>query len=139
MSLLATIRRRTLALAAALAVVGIGVTAAPATAGPFDPYPGPTPCFLSPGICLYETGYNQGFTAWGVTDIGSTPYYYSIWNYTTKTRLALCGGGTSCTSGQYGYPSLHQCYSYVAYLGSSSATLPLPVVAKKSAFMTLCR
>lgn len=139
MSLLTTIRRRTLAVAAALAVVGLGVTATPAAAGPFDPYPGATPCFFSPGICFYETGYNQGFTAWGLTDIGSTLYSYSIWNYSTKTRLALCGSGTSCSSPVLGYPALNQCYSYVAYLGSSSATLPLPVVAKKSAFLTVCR
>jgi hypothetical protein len=57
----------------------------------------------------------------------------------TRTRLALCGGGTSCTSGAYGYPGLNQCYSYVAYLGSSAGTLPLPVVAERSDFLVICR
>ena len=110
MSLLSRARRRTAALAGALALTTVGAAAVPAHAGGIDPVT--SKCYIAPNICLYETSYNAGFTSWSLTDAAYTPY---------------------------GYPGLHQCYSYVAYLGSSSGTLPLPVVAQKSTFLTICR
>lgn len=138
MSLLTRARRRTAVLAAALAVAGIATVATPAQAG-IHPGTSPVHCLISPGVCLYETAPLQGFTAYGLTDAGPTNWSYSIFNISTGARLALCGSGTSCSSGPVGYPGLRQCYQYKAFLGTPEGRLPLSTVVKSSPVFTLCR
>jgi hypothetical protein len=137
MSLLTRARRRTILLAAALALTVTGAVAAPASAGGIQPV---TPkCYINPHICLSEYAYDQGFQSWSLTDALYTPYSYSIWNKTTGVRLALCGAGTTCRSYQVGYPGPHQCYQYVAYLGTPGGQLPLVTTVAASDVITLCR
>lgn len=137
-ALLIRVRRRGAALAAALAVATLGLAgagAAPASAGPGPIYT--IPCYQY--VCLSETAYNAGFTAKSAHDVSATPWYFSIWNMTTRARLALCGYGTSCVSGVTGYPGPNQCYDYIAYIGASSGILPPTPVQWVSNVIRICR
>jgi hypothetical protein len=145
-TLLSRARRRGAALAAALAVVTLGLIGAGATAAAADPGTGvttpvrPVPCYLGSRVCLDETAYNQGFTAWSFYDVGPTPYYYSVWNMSTRTLLARCGSGTECSTGQHGYPGPGQCYDYIAYVGSAGGTMPpTPVIRASDGLLRICR
>jgi hypothetical protein len=136
-------RRRGAALAAALAVVtlgliGAGATPAAAGNGVFPVYT--VPCYSGSHVCLDETAYNQGFTAWALYDVSPTPYYYSIWNMSTRTLLARCGGGWECSTGPRGYPGPGQCYDYIAYVGSAGGTMPpTPVIRASDGLLRICR
>ena len=144
-TLLTRARRRGAALVAALAVATLGLVGAagtPAAAGT-----GTTitpvytiPCWSGSNVCLYETAYNQGFTAFALYDVGPTPYYYSIWNMTNRSRLALCGSGNECSTGPHGYPGPGQCFDYIAYVGSSSGIMPpTPVTRASDGLLRICR
>jgi hypothetical protein len=79
------------------------------------------PCYWN--LCVYEES-NQSLTAWSLLDVGPTPYHISIFNQTTGTRLKSCSTGNSCTTSPYIGPPLNQCYTYVAFIGGSGASLP---------------
>ncbi|HST67531.1 MAG TPA: hypothetical protein VLM05_20340 [Mycobacteriales bacterium] len=135
-------RRRGAALVAALAVVTfglIGAGATPAAAGTgFPIYT--VPCYSGSNVCLYETAYNQGFTAFALYDVGPTPYYYSVWNMSTRTLLARCGSGMECSTGPRGYPGPGQCYDYIAYVGSAGGVMPpTPVIRASDGLLRICR
>lgn len=138
-ALLTRARRRGAALAAALAVGTLGLIGGSATpaAAAIPIYT--VPCWSGSNICLYETEYNQGFTAFALYDVAPTPYYYSIWNLTNGAQLALCGGGMECSTGQRGYPGPGQCFQYIAYVGGPGGTLPPPPVIRTSQVLRLCR
>lgn len=142
--LLIRVRRRAAALAAALAVATLGLIGAgamPAAAGTGVVTPIlPVPCYWGGNVCLYETAYNQGFTAGAIYDVSPTPYYYSIWNMSTRTLLARCGGGTECSTGPRGYPGPGQCYDYIAYIGSGGGIMPpTPVIRVSDGLLRICR
>ncbi len=143
-TLLSRARRRAAALAVALAVatlglIGAGASPAAAGNGVITPIVN-VPCYMGSHVCLYETAYNQGFTAFALYDVTPTPYYYSVWNMTTRTLLARCGGGTECSTGPRGYPGPGQCYDYIAYVGSAGGTMPpTPVVRVSDGLLRICR
>ena len=109
---------------------------APAGAATAGIPPVQNPCYYA-SLCLYRET-SGALTTWSLLDVGPTPYWYSIFNVTTGARLAICGTGTSCTSGIYIAPPPGRCYSYVAYVGSTSTTAPPAPVQRQSATLTLC-
>jgi len=55
-------------------------------------------------------------------DVGPSPYYISIFDTTTNTRVALCGTGTRCTANYT--VSGSSVRDFFAYIGNSSASAP---------------
>jgi hypothetical protein len=93
------------------------------------------PCYWN--LCLYEEA-DGSLTAWSLWDIGPTPYFISVFNATTGTRLARCDFGTNCRTSRYIDPPLRQCYEYVAFIGGSGASMPPSPVQRTSARITKC-
>src|SRR3954465_15612364 len=91
------------------------------------------PCYWN--LCL-DAQPDGSLTAWSLWDIGPTPYYISDFNETTRARLALCGSGRSCRTSPYSGPPLQHCYTYVAYIGGSGASIPPSPVQRTSARFT---
>jgi hypothetical protein len=121
--------------AAATTLLTAGTAGTAAAAGPvLDPT---VPCYYSQ--CLYQLAVpgGQGLQAWSLQDVGPTPYYRSIFDVTTGARIAVCGTGTSCTSGPI-YLPYNTCHQYVAYVGSSSAVNPPAPVQRTSATVWFC-
>jgi hypothetical protein len=118
-------------LIAALATAGVAV-AAPATTVSADP--AWTISLKYPGGSL-PNGGTATVTAYTNADVGPTPWYIEIFRYDTNppdgayatpTRVAICGGGTSCavtqSFGATGY--MYRYANYVAYVSSNSTALP---------------
>ena len=119
-------------LALSLALMGSTAHAAPVSGISVD-----RPCWWN--LCLDNQFQSDGsLTAWSLWDIGPTPYYISIFNETTGAQLAICGTGTSCTTSPYVAPPLNQCYTYAAFIGGSSASIPPSPVQRSSAKFTSC-
>jgi hypothetical protein len=93
------------------------------------------PCYWN--LCL-DAEPDGSLTAWSLWDIGPTPYYISVFNETTGTRLARCGSGSSCRTSSYIGPPLQRCYTYVAFVGGSGASIPPSPVQRTSARFTKC-
>lgn len=74
-------------------------------------------------LCLSHS-LDGTFTAYSTIDVGPTPYYISIFNITTRQRLALCGFGTTCTTGPGMGAPVNTIYNYTAFIGSTSLTIP---------------
>jgi hypothetical protein len=127
------VRNRTIKglLIAALATAGVAVAAPPAT-----PAPAPAgPISLKyPGGSLPHGG-TATVTAYTNADVGPSPWYIEIFRYdvnpyngayATPTRVAICGGGSSCAVTQsfsetgYTYRYAH----YAAYVSSNSTASP---------------
>ena len=94
------------------------------------------PCYLN--LCLYDAPADGSLTAFSLWDVGPSPYYISIFNVTTGARLALCGTGTSCTTGPYQFPPLNRCFDYVAFIGGFGTSIPPAPVQRTSATLTRC-
>ncbi len=88
-------------------------------------------------LCLSQSP-DRAFTAYSTVDVGPTPYYISIFNATTRQRLALCGWGTTCTTSIYVSPPINTCYDYTAFIGSTSLVIPPNPVQSTSNSVTLC-
>lgn len=137
-ALLTRVRRRGAVLLTALAAVTFGLVgagAAPAAAGP-----GPIltiPCYSR--VCLYEVTVpgGKGLEAWSLLDVGPTPYYYSIFDQTTGSRIVVCGVGTTCTSGPI-YLPYNVCHQYIAYIGGSGFVAPPAPVQRQSDPVWFC-
>ncbi len=125
-------------LAAAIAgTMSAFAAAAPASAVPADGSYHPQ-CYQV-GICLaLAPGPAYHFTASTLTyDVGPTPYYISIFDATTGTRLAVCGRGTECTTDQYNWP-IPTCHDFVAYVGGLGTSMPPEPVQRTSATLRKC-
>jgi hypothetical protein len=125
-------------LAAALVAGVLGAVAGHAPASAASPViPPSSPCYFN--LCLDYNPQDGSLTAWeAFYDVGPTPYYISIFNETTGERLAVCGFGTSCTSGPYHGPPLNECYDYVAYIAGYPSMLPPPSIQRTSETITEC-
>jgi hypothetical protein len=88
-------------------------------------------------LCLSRSR-DGAFTAYSTLSVGPTPYYISIFNTTTRQRLALCGSGTTCTTSIYVGPPLNTCYDYMSFIGSTSLAIPPSPVYSSSNSVTLC-
>jgi len=74
-------------------------------------------------LCLSHSP-DGTFTAYSTIDVGPTLYYISIFNTTTRQRLALCGYGTTCTTGPGMGAPINTTYNYTAFIGSTSLAIP---------------
>ena len=88
-------------------------------------------------LCLRQSR-DGSFTAYSTLNVGPTPYYISIFNTTTRQRLALCGTGTTCTTSIYVSPPTNTCYDYTSFIGSTSLAIPPSPVYSSSNSVTLC-
>ena len=88
-------------------------------------------------LCLRQSR-DGAFTTSSTLNVGPTPYYISIFNTTTRQRLALCGTGTTCTTSIYVSPPPDTCYDYTSFIGSTSLTIPPAPVYSSSNSVTLC-
>jgi hypothetical protein len=118
----AGIRRRTAWLAATvLAITAAVVGVSPPTPAEAGPIYVPRCNFL----CLTRTGYT--LTAYADLDVGPTPYYISIFNYTTGERLTMCVTGNTCSttnvSGSQG-SGTGGTYFWVAFIGGFPTQMP---------------
>jgi hypothetical protein len=107
---------------------------APRAAGPTAPV---NRCYTQ--VCLYQLAVpgGQSLEAWSLLDVGPTPYYYSIFDQTTGSRIAVCGVGTSCTSAPI-YLPYNVCHQYVAYIGGSGFVAPPAPVQRQSDQVWFC-
>jgi hypothetical protein len=124
------------AFTALLLIAGAVALAAPAQAGPPITTPVGSHCYYT--ICFYQTTPGGNVVeASSLFDVGPTPYYRSIWDKTTGTRIALCGTGTACTSAPI-YLGYNVCHEYIAYQGGSGATMPPAPVQYTSTTVWVC-
>jgi hypothetical protein len=86
------------------------------------------------------TGIGTPLTVSATTnlDVGPTPYFIEIYDSTTGTRIASCGGGTTCT-GQFQPPGCGPNPDrLVAFVASSSATFLPPNIQAASVVDWAC-
>jgi hypothetical protein len=77
---------------------------------------------LQAGSNRLPVGGSTTLTITANQDLGPTPYYITIFDATTATRLASCGFGTTCSATVS--QSSATTHAYVAYIGASSSTMP---------------
>lgn len=75
-------------------------------------------------------GGTTTLTASASSDVLPSPFYISIFDYTTNARLTSCASGTSCAVNVQQIGSTVR--DYIAYIGNNSTTLPPSPVANSN-------
>lgn len=77
---------------------------------------------ISSSSVALSPGQSVHLTATSNADVGPSPYYISIFDTTTNTRVALCAAGSSCSTDYWFNASTIK--DFFAYIGSNSASAP---------------